>query len=160
MSIKRRKIIKPRVFHYTVMSKLKSILNSGEIKPATAGVHIKERPAVFCAIEKQWEPTANKGIIQDGKIYPLHTIDEMILHAGPLIRIEIKPEAAPYRWNDYVRLSGIDKALAKELEKVAIQSGSNVNHFFMSFKPIIQNQWVSIQIFNENRIWEELVVDE
>lgn len=144
-----------RKFHYTTMEKLQLIFETEEIRPATACVDTDaERPAVFFSIEKQWEPTANKAMItKDGKLHPLNSIDKMLEHAGLLARIEINPAAAPYTWEDYVRLSGIDRTIAKGLESVAEKDGSNVKHFYVSFSPVGVDQWLNIQIMDSRKTW-------
>jgi len=157
---RRKKRVQPRKYHYTIGLKLPKIIESGYIKLATAEVDLsKEKPAVFFSIDKLWEPTANKALRKDGQLYFL-TTDEMIKDYSPLIRIEVKPEAAPYKWDDYVRLSGIDKGLSKGLEKSATKNGSTTDHFFISFKPVTKEQWLSIQILTDEKKWRIMSEDE
>jgi len=134
-------------------------LDSGEIKVSTAYVDTrKEKPAVFCSTDKVFEPTAYKAFRASDGIIMLNSIDMMLEFAGPLVRIEIKPDAALYTWEEYVKLSGITKKMAKALERSSIQQGSHVNDFYMSFNPITKDQWLSIQILNEYKEWETFLL--
>jgi len=48
------------VYHYTTGLKLKQIINSGAIRPATAKIEPHEKPVAWFSTSPEWEPTATK----------------------------------------------------------------------------------------------------
>jgi hypothetical protein len=48
------------IYHYTTGLKLRSIINSGAIKPTTAKIEPHEKPVAWFSTQEQWEPTATK----------------------------------------------------------------------------------------------------
>lgn len=49
-----------RVFHFTTGTRLRSIINSGAIKPTTAKIEPHEKPVAWFSTQDQWEPTCTK----------------------------------------------------------------------------------------------------
>ena len=49
-----------KIFHYTTGTRLRSIVNSGAIKPTTAKIEPHEKPVAWFSTQDQWEPTATK----------------------------------------------------------------------------------------------------
>ncbi len=79
------------LFHYTTGQKLRSIINSGAIKPTTAKIEPNEQPVAWFSTQDQWEPTATKVPIP-GKQGQLLTAKAQ---AG-LVRITVPGTCAPY----------------------------------------------------------------
>ena len=79
------------VYHYTTGLKLRSIINSGCIKPTTAKVDRNEKPVAWFSTSPQWEPTAAKVSIP-GKQGQLLTAKAQ----GGLVRITVPGTCAPY----------------------------------------------------------------
>ena len=79
------------LYHYTTGSKLRSIINSGAIKPTTATIEPHEKPVAWFSTSPQWEPTATKVPIP-GKQGQLLTAKAQ---AG-LVRITVPGTCAPY----------------------------------------------------------------
>jgi hypothetical protein len=48
------------IYHYTTGLKLRSIINSGCIKPTTAKIEPHEKPVAWFSTSPLWEPTATK----------------------------------------------------------------------------------------------------
>jgi hypothetical protein len=48
------------VFHFTTGTKLRSIINTGAIKPTTAKIEPHEKPVAWFSTSPTWKPTATK----------------------------------------------------------------------------------------------------
>lgn len=79
------------VFHYTTGLKLRSIINSGHIKPSTAHVPGNEKPVAWFPTLPKWEPTATKCPIP-GKAGQVITAKAQ--HG--LVRITVPDTCAPH----------------------------------------------------------------
>lgn len=146
-----------RIWHYTVGERLWSILRDKIIKPATAGVPAGERPVVWFTTNPAWEPTANKGIWRNGELLWL-TKEETAAEGGGLFRIEVAPDAAPYGWEEFKRLSGISGRTSKRLARIARQRGSNYHDWRVSFEPVTSDKWLRIETWYRDR-WAEIPMD-
>lgn len=147
-----------KIWHYTVGVHLRSIVRDGQINPSTAWVGEGERPAVWCTINPQWEATANKAMrMDDGQLRALSKRETASEGEG-LYRIEVMPEACPYGWNDWKRLSRINERLARSLARVGREVGSNYDDWRASFEPITAKSWVRIEIENRDQ-WDEIAIE-
>jgi hypothetical protein len=91
----------PVVFHYTTGLKLRSIINSGVIKPSTDHVPPAEKPVAWFSTSPTWEPTATKVPIP-GKPGQLVTAKAQ----GGLVRIAVPTSSAPYRIQHLPKIAG------------------------------------------------------
>jgi hypothetical protein len=144
-----------RLFHYTVGAYLPNIIKDGQIELATAFVH-NDRPAVWFTTKPDWEETANKMLTTvDDSIEILSRKDTELFGDG-LIRIEILPDAAPYSWKDFRRLSGVSRKMFGVLDSTARKTGANPElEWRVSFTPVKKEQWLSIEKWN-GKEWETL----
>jgi hypothetical protein len=78
------------VYHYTTGDRFLRIVASQSILPATAHVAPPEIPAVWLSSAPVWEPSATKGVIENG-IRRQASLAELIGLCGCLVRIEIDP---------------------------------------------------------------------
>lgn len=78
------------VYHYTTGDRLLGILAAGEIRPATAHVAPPEIPAVWLSTAGVWEPSATKGVIENG-VRRQASLPELVLICGCLARFEVDP---------------------------------------------------------------------
>ena len=79
------------IYHYTTGMKLRSIINSGCIKPTTAKIEPHEKPVAWFSTQDQWEPTATK--------VPIPGMAGQIMTAkaqSGLVRITVPGTCAPY----------------------------------------------------------------
>jgi len=136
------------LFHYTVKCHLDFILHDRLIKVATANVQPGVRPAVWFSSNPEWEETANKSIrLPDGQI--MFGNKQMTREAGGgLARICVMPEMAPYRWNDYKRMSGDKRAVLVELYQHAISVGARPGEWYCSFDAVPSDKWVSVELYD------------
>ena len=79
------------VFHYTTGLKLRSIINSGCIRPTTAKIEPHEKPVAWFSTSPEWEPTATKAPIP-GTAGQIATAQAQ----GGLVRITVPGTCAPY----------------------------------------------------------------
>lgn len=148
-----------RIWHYTVGMWLRSILEDQMIKLATKGVPTGERPVVWTTTNPNWEPTAKKGREQDSRVVTLGK-QETAAYGEGLYRIEVVPEAAPYGWEEFKRLSNIPERMAKSLARVAREQRSNHRDWRVSFEPIAADKWLRIEIeVGHSDQWTELSTD-
>ena|SRR5215813_7244601 len=113
-----------RTWHYTVGVKLRSILKDQVLRQATAHVHADERPVVWATTNPVWEQTANKMFGQEGLLVRLGK-QETAAYGEGLYRVEVLPQAAPYGWGEFKRLSNIPEPVARSLGQAAHAQGSN-----------------------------------
>ena len=65
------------------------------------------------------------------------------------IRIEVKPMSCPFDWRAFKRLSGIRPKLARALEFIGRQQGSDPKDWYAGFVPIGSENWLSISYYIE-----------
>lgn len=133
-----------RIFHYTIGNYLPSILTEG-LRLATVGVAAFVRPAVWFSTEPFWEQTANKRGMINGEWGGLDRIETERRYGG-LVRIEVGPEAAPYRWKDYEHLSGETRSNLKALKRSARANGANPAMWHVSFDPVPPSKFVTVEV--------------
>jgi hypothetical protein len=136
-----------KIWHYTVGQHLPKIVESKLIKIATIGV--REKPAVWLSTNPVWERTCNK-LWQDsitGKLRQLSK-EETHLKGGGLVRIRIKPEAAPYNFQAFKRISKISNTAAKRLTEKAKLCGAKSQEWWVSFEPVPQSEWLDIEVWD------------
>jgi hypothetical protein len=83
------------VYHYTTGDRFLRIIASRAILPATAHVAPPEIPAVWLSSAPVWEPSATKGVIEDG-VRRQARLAELIGLCGCLVRIEIDPSVVSW----------------------------------------------------------------
>ena len=109
------------VYHYTTGDRFLRIIASRAILPATAHVTPPEIPSVWLSSAPVWEPSATKGVIEDG-VRRQASLAELIGLCGCLMRIEIDPAAVrmlePGEFRQALRIpAGVhDRLLAAGLE--------------------------------------------
>ena len=80
------------VYHYTTGDRFLRVIAARAILPAIAHVAPPEIPAVWLSSAPVWEPSATKGVIEDG-VRRQASLAELIGLCGCLVRIEIDPAA-------------------------------------------------------------------
>ena len=135
------------VWHYTKGVHLPKILAAGEIRPATAGVPVGERPIIWFSANATWEATVNPGRI-DG-VGRLHTatVEEMDAVFGGRARISVDDATAPYDWYHLKRAAGIKTKTAQNLETAAIRGGASPKDWRGTFDSVPREKWLSIEVF-------------
>jgi hypothetical protein len=75
----------PPIYHYTTGDRFLRIIASRAILPATAHVSPPEIPAVWLSSAPVWEPTATKGVMENG-VRRQASLAELIGLCGFLMR--------------------------------------------------------------------------
>ena len=88
----------------------------------------------------------------NGRIRSLSKFETEVGGKG-LVRIEVTPEAAPYTWDDFKRLSGGSEKVLRALVRAARKDGANPKEWRVSFEPVKVQDWLSIEIWDGKR-WE------
>jgi hypothetical protein len=78
------------IYHYTTGDRFLRIIADRAILPATAHVAPPEIPAVWLSSAPVWEPSATKGVIENG-VRRQASLAELVGLCGCLVRIEINP---------------------------------------------------------------------
>jgi hypothetical protein len=95
------------LYHYTTGDRFLRIIASRAILPATAHVAPPEIPAVWLSSAPVWEPSATKGVIENG-VRRQASLAELIGLCGCLVRIEIDPDCVcligPTEFRDALRI--------------------------------------------------------
>ena len=93
------------IYHYTTGLKLRSIINTGDIKPTTAKIEPHEKPVVWFSTSPAWEPTATK--------VPIPGMQGQIATAkaqNGLVRITVPASVAPHTFQDLPAVAGTSPA--------------------------------------------------
>lgn len=146
-----------RVFHYTLGVKLLSIIASGVIQRAGAGVLKTERKAVWMTTSERWEPTATPGVwdatLQDSLWMPL---PEVVSEFGPLVRIEVPSALSRKTWADHLREGGMDLRHADALADTARQRRSEPNDWRLSYRDVPTRACLSVEWSDDGSVWYAL----
>jgi hypothetical protein len=140
------------LWHYTIGNSLRRILGDKAIKPSAAYVSKEAKPVVWFSRNQVWDSGATKGLVtEEGGVQPL-TMEELRVHGGGLYRIGVARETAPHNFDEFVRLSGISRAMASELRHIAKNKGASLKEWFASFDPVEQSKWLTLETW-ENHQW-------
>jgi hypothetical protein len=107
------------IYHYTTGLKLRSIINSGAIKPTTAKIEPHEKPVAWFSTQDQWEPTCTKASIP-GKLGQLMTAKAQ----GGLVRITVPGTCASYVFPQLPLIAGTKTSVCIGLLIAGLELGS------------------------------------
>jgi hypothetical protein len=139
-------------WHYTVGTNLVAILESGMLRPAIAGVPAGERPAVWFSMNPVWERTANKSwIVRATGIAYVLSREETETKGNGLFRFQVRPEAAPYSWDEFKRLSGASRQTIRQMERRARDLLALPQDWRVSFDPVPRDQWIALDVWRRER---------
>jgi len=138
------------LWHYTVGENWELIRENGVLIPGFNNPFIPkgERPANWFTTNQEYESTIGKVYYCDGRIVGYTTRQDLIDDCGGLVRIGVAPETAPHDWNEFKRLSGIQPKLARGLYNSAIEQGSRPRDWRVTFDPVPQSAWLSVEFWN------------
>ncbi len=149
----------PKVlWHYTTQEKLAAILTTGRLRPTDVGVQGRERPAVWFSTRFDFEPTAAKTLVVSvGGVLTtrLATLDEMRRLVG-VARIGVAPKTAPVDWAKHRREGRIAPSVADALEEAGRAIGSVPQDWFVSYEPVPAEEWILVQVLDDDGVWEHL----
>ncbi len=121
----------PHIYHYTTGLKLRSIINSGFIKPTAAKIEPHEKPVAWFSTSGQWEPTATK--------VPIPGMSGQIMTAksqGGLVRITVPGSFAPYVFPQLPLIAGTSPAACIGLLLAGLELGSDPDTWRFTPTPV------------------------
>ena len=133
----------PVVFHYTTGLKLRSIINSGHIKPSTAHVPPNEKPVAWFSTCPRWEPTATKCPIP-GNLGQLITAKAQ----NGLVRITVPASVAPYTFQDLPMIAGTSPTGFMGLLFAALELGADPSAWRFIPTPVLTALFREVEFFD------------
>ncbi len=149
---KRRENPRRIIWHYTVGIKLPSIIASGVIRRATAGVYPPEKPVTWFSTNPTWEVTASKAPINsDVPSEVLRDFNHRM--GGGLVRIEVELRHAPFGIDDLHRVARCDRREVEGLKRIGIRGGANPSEWRFTPKEVPSKLWKSIEVWDGEGRW-------
>jgi len=131
------------IYHYTTGLKLRSIINSGAIKPTTAKVEPHEKPVAWFSTSPEWEPTATKCSIP-GKLGQLITAKAQ----GGLVRITVPGTCAPYVFQQLPLIAGTKPNVCIGLLIAGLELGSDPDTWRFSTTSVPTGLFREVEFFD------------
>jgi len=131
------------IYHYTTGLKLRSIINTGAIKPTTAKIEPHETPIVWFSTSPAWEPTATKVSIPG--------IQGQIMTAqaqGGLVRITVPGSCAPYVFPQLPLIAGTKPSVCVGLLLAGLQLGSDPDTWRFSPTPVPTAMFREVEFYD------------
>ena len=131
------------IYHYTTGLKLRSIINSGAIKPTTAKIEPHEKPVAWFSTSPQWEPTATKVSIPgvQGQI-------ETAKAQGGLVRITVLRTCAPYVFPQLPLIAGTSPQACIGLLLAGLELGSDPDTWRFTPTPVPMALFREIEFYD------------
>jgi hypothetical protein len=136
------------VWHYTVGACIEKILADGELRPSTMAQG-REKSILWFSTNSEWEQSARKVIVLDGKKISLDKLGTEQLYNG-LYRIGV-PSHLLTPWSDLQKLYKPESVSTLE---DARRFGSNPSEWWGSLTPIRSEHWFKKERFD--KVWREL----
>jgi len=137
------------VFHYTTGLKLRSIINSGQIKPTTAKIEPHEKPVAWFSTQDQWEPTATK-VPVPGKLGQLITAKAQ----NGLVRITVPGTCAPYTFPQLPLIAGTKPTVCMGLLLAGLELGSDPDTWRFTPTPVPVTLFREVEFYDfANNMW-------
>jgi hypothetical protein len=142
------------IYHFTTGMKLRSIINSGHIRPTTAQIALHEKPVAWFSTSGQWEPTCTKVPIPglQGQI-------ETAKAQGGLVRIKVPGSCAPYTFPQLPLIAGTKPTVCIGLLLAGLELGSDPDTWRFTPEPVpvcffhevefydfANNRWLAIDL--------------
>ena len=137
------------VFHYTTGLKLRSIINSGCIRPTTAKIEPHEKPVAWFSTSPEWEPTATKAPIP-GTAGQIATAQAQ----GGLVRITVPGTCAPYVFPQLPLIAGTKPSVCIGLLLAGLELGSEPNTWRFTPTPVPTFLFRDVEFYDfANNTW-------
>jgi hypothetical protein len=154
-------------WHYTYSHHIDDIFESGVLLPPAAlhsdywaslppsmtesrGYQADEKLLLFSE-NPLWEPASYRGVYSsDGTIVNIHSLEDYPLYGFTVYRIAVPT----YRLKPYTQLLRevhMPKEVAKPLAESARKLGSNPYQWWGTTKPIPEEHWLSVEVYEDGR---------
>jgi len=141
------------IYHYTTGLKLRSIINTGCIKPTTAKIEPDEKPVAWFSTSPEWEPTATK--------VPIPGMAGQIATAraqGGLVRITVPGTCAQYGFQQLPLIAGTKPSVCIGLLVAGVELGSDPDTWRFTPEPVPTAVFREVEFYDfANNTW--LAVD-
>ena len=131
------------VFHYTTGLKLRSIINSGCIRPTTAKIEPHEKPVAWFSTSPEWEPTATKAPIP-GTAGQIATAQAQ----GGLVRITVPGTCAPYVFPQLPLIAGTKPSVCIGLLIAGLELGGDPDTWRFTPTPVPTALFREVEFFD------------
>lgn len=131
------------VFHYTTGLKLRTIINSGAIKPSTAHIEPNEKPVAWFSTSPEWEPTATKCPFP-GKLGQVITAKAQ--HG--LVRITVPETCAPYIFPQLPLIAGTSPTTCVGLLLSGLDLGADPSTWRFTPAPVPTALFRNVEFFD------------
>jgi hypothetical protein len=131
------------VFHYTTGLKLRSIINTGAIKPTTARIEPHEKPVAWFSTQDRWEPTCTKA--------PIPGMQGQIATAksqGGLVRITVPGTCAPYIFAQLPLIAGTTPSVCIGLLLAGLELGSDPDTWRFTPTPVPTAMFREVEFYD------------
>jgi hypothetical protein len=129
-----------------------SIMASGVIRRATAGVYPPEQPVTWFSMNPTWEVTATKVFTTTPVSAGFH-MDTTHERFGGLVRIGVELRHAPFGINDLHRVARCDRREVEGLKRIGIRDGANPSDWRFTPKEVPSALWKCIEIWDGEGQW-------
>jgi len=163
------------VWHYTYSHNIKAILESGVLLPPrmtpqylsnacfSAGIDLDhsdvkaDASLLLFSQRKDWEPASYRGLMDsDGNVVNLHRLEDYEVYGMDVFRIGVS-RSLLRPWIRLKEMSKMSGGMAAGLEKTARAVGSNPFDWWGTMRPIPQDKWEKVEVYNpEIKAWESL----
>jgi hypothetical protein len=137
------------IYHYTTGLKLRSIINSGCIKPTTAKIEPHEKPVAWFSTSNEWEPTATK--------VPIPGMAGQIATAraqGGLVKITVPGTCAPYVFPQLPLIAGTKPSVCIGLLVAGLELGSDPDTWRFTPEPVQVSLFRKVEFYDfANNTW-------
>jgi hypothetical protein len=159
-------------YHYTVKAHLESIIADKVIRLASTGGDAGERLGAWFSTNPLWENTVSKAcwtglwlslkdhyelsqgrealVVDEGT--GTARIEFVVAPEFQPARIAVDAAVCPYTWNDYKRLSGVSKKIARGLYEGALAHGAHPGEWRVSFEPVPSDKWLALEVY-DGKTW-------
>jgi hypothetical protein len=132
-----------KVFHFTTGLKLRSIINTGAIKPTTARIEPHEKPVAWFSTQDQWELTCTKA--------PIPGMQGQIATAqaqGGLVRITVPGTCAPFGFPQLPLIAGTKPSVCIGLLLAGLELGSDPDTWRFTPTPVPTALFREVEFFD------------
>jgi hypothetical protein len=132
-----------------------SILQLGESINKDKGFQADSTLLLFSQ-RADWEPASYRGLTVGGRIIDLFKLEDYEAYGKRVYRVGVSRDLL-HPWMRLKRLCGMPPAMARALEKTARERGGNPFDWWGTMRPIPQDKWRSVEVYNPaTKAWESL----
>ena len=139
------------IYHYTLGLALPGIVDDGEIGVALPPPGV-ETPVVWLSTRDDWEPSAVKSVVEDGRRRELE-VAELAERCRGLFRIAVDPELPLLSFSQWVRWAEVPADVAEVLEQRGRERGADPEQWVCCPLPIERAHWRSLELRHPELGW-------